>query len=265
MNRALRIQRELASYTDSLHASNLASTMSTLKNEYELEFQDRVDAELLAEEERQRQLSTLTMLMLSVSILIIGFLFISLRGKQKHNADLLEKQKEIETANLELVTTNSELVVAKQQAEVANLAKSNFLSIMSHEIRTPLNALIGATDFIITDNPPECQKEFLGVLKVSSSNLLYLGNNILVLVRLESGKVQPEATAFNLRELLNGLYNSSSLNAREKNLPVKFDFDSNISEFISGDPYLLGQVIQNLLSNAIKFTESGMVSLDAEL
>jgi signal transduction histidine kinase/CheY-like chemotaxis protein len=265
MGKALDIQRQLADYTDSLNTANLESTISTLKNEYELEFKDRVDAELLAEEERQRQLSTLTMLMLSVSILIIGFLFISLRGKQKHNADLLEKQKEIENANSELVATNSELVVAKQQAEVANLAKSNFLSIMSHEIRTPLNALIGATDFIITDNPPESQKEFLGVLKVSSSNLLYLVNNILDLGRLESGKVQPEATAFNLRELLNGLYNSSSLNAREKNLPVKFDFDSNISEFISGDPYLLGQVIQNLLSNAIKFTESGMVSLDAEL
>jgi signal transduction histidine kinase/ActR/RegA family two-component response regulator len=198
-------------------------------------------------------------------MLVIAFLFVSLRGKQRHNVELITKQKEIEKANKELLTFNADLQKAKRVAEIANAAKSNFLSIMSHEIRTPLNALIGATNFILTDNPSEKHREFLDVLKVSSNNLLYLVNNILDLGRLESGKVQPEKTPFNLKQMLQGLHNAASLNAREKNLPVKLEYDSSIVDSVSGDPYLLGQVIQNLLSNAVKFTESGMVRLTADL
>ncbi len=265
LRKAIDMQRRLVSYVDSLSASQLATTVSRLKNEYELEFRDRVQAELTAEEERQRQLNTLTLLLLIVSLLIIAFLFVSLRGKQRHNVELITKQREIEKANKELLTFNADLQKAKRVAEIANAAKSNFLSIMSHEIRTPLNALIGATNFILTDNPSEKHRELLDVLKVSSNNLLYLVNNILDLGRLESGKVQPEKTPFNLKQMIQGLHNAASLNAREKNLPVKLEFDSSISENVSGDPYLLGQVIQNLLANAVKFTESGMVRLTADL
>jgi signal transduction histidine kinase/ActR/RegA family two-component response regulator len=200
-----------------------------------------------------------------VSLLIIVFLFVRLRCKQRHNVELINKQREIEKANKELLTFNADLQKAKRVAEIANAAKSNFLSIMSHEIRTPLNALIGATNFILTDNPSEKHRELLDVLKVSSSNLLYLVNNILDLGRLESGKVQPEKTPFNLKQMIQGLHNAASLNAREKNLPIRLEFDSSISDNVSGDPYLLGQVIQNLLANAVKFTESGMVRITVDL
>ncbi len=262
---SLDMQRRLLAYADSLSTAQLRYTASQLKKEYELEFRDRVQAELLAEEERQRQLYTITLLLLIVSLLIIAILFVSLRGKQRHNVELIIKQQEIEKANKELLITNSDLQKAKRVAEIANAAKSNFLSIMSHEIRTPLNALIGAANFILTDNPPEKQREFLDVLRVSSNNLLYLVNNILDLGRLESGKVKPEKTPFNLKQMIQGLYNVASLNVRDKDLIVKMEFDSRINDNVSGDPYLLGQVIQNLLSNATKFTESGMVRVTAEL
>lgn len=262
---SLEMERRLVKYSDSLAAANMSATTTRLKNEYELEFRDRVQAELQAEEERQRQLNTLTILLLVVSLLVIAFLFVSLRGKQRHNVELITKQREVEKANKDLLKTNADLQKAKRVAEIANAAKSNFLSIMSHEIRTPLNALIGATNFILTDNPPDKHREFLDVLKVSSNNLLYLVNNILDLGRLESGKVKPENTPFNLKQMLQGLHNSASLNARDKDLIVKLDFDSQINDHVSGDPYLLGQVIQNILSNAVKFTDSGMVKVTAEL
>ncbi len=265
IRKALEMKRRLVEYADSLSVAQLSLTVSRLKNEYELEFRDRVQAELQAEEERQRQLYTLTLLLLIVSLLIIAFLFVSLRGKQRHNVELITKQKEIEKANKDLLKTNADLQKAKRVAEIANAAKSNFLSIMSHEIRTPLNALIGATNFILTDNPPDKHREFLDVLRVSSNNLLYLMNNILDLGRLESGKVQPENTPFNLKQMLQGLHNAASLNAREKDLVVKMEFDPRLSDNVSGDPYLLGQVIQNLLSNAVKFTDSGMVRVTADL
>lgn len=263
--KSLEMERQLVEYADSLSTSQLSATTNRLKNEYELEFRDRVQAELQAEEERQRQLNTLTILLLVVSMLIIVFLFVSLRGKQRHNVELITKQREVEKANKDLLKTNSDLQKAKRVAEIANAAKSNFLSIMSHEIRTPLNALIGATNFILTDNPPDKHREFLDVLKVSSNNLLYLVNNILDLGRLESGKVKPENTPFNLKQMLQGLHNSASLNARDKDLVVKLDFDQRMNDNVSGDPYLLGQVVQNILSNAVKFTDSGMVKVTAEL
>lgn len=263
--KAIQMERRLVEYADSLATAQLANTTDRLKNEYELEFRDRVQAELQAEEERQRQLNTLTILLLVVSMLVIVFLFVSLRGKQRHNVELITKQREVEKANKDLLKTNADLQKAKRVAEVANAAKSNFLSIMSHEIRTPLNALIGATNFILTDNPPEKHREFLDVLKVSSNNLLYLVNNILDLGRLESGKVKPENSPFNLKQMLQGLHNSASLNARDKDLVVKLEFDQRINDHVSGDPYLLGQVIQNILSNAVKFTDSGMVEVTAKL
>jgi signal transduction histidine kinase/ActR/RegA family two-component response regulator len=259
LQKALEMQRLVVEYSDSLSAAQLGETISRLKNEYELEFRDRVQAELQAEEERQRQLYTITLLLLVVSFLIIAFLFVSLRGKQRHNNELIAKQNEVEKANRDLLKTNAALQKAKRIAEIANAAKSNFLSIMSHEIRTPLNALIGATNFILTDNPPQKHREFLDVLRVSSNNLLYLVNNILDLGRLESGKVQPEKTPFNLKQMLQGLHNAASLNAKDKGVIVKLEFDSRMNEHVNGDPYLLGQVLQNLLSNAVKFTESGMV------
>jgi signal transduction histidine kinase/ActR/RegA family two-component response regulator len=265
LRKSLVMQRQALQYADSLSAAQLSTMVSRLKNEYELEFRDRVQAELQAEEERQRQLYILTILLLIVSILIITFLFFSLRGKHKHNIELIVKQMEIEKANKDLLKTNADLQLAKRVAEIANAAKSNFLSIMSHEIRTPLNALIGATNFILTDSPPDKHREFLDVLRMSSNNLLYLVNNILDLGRLESGKVQPEKTPFNLRQLIQGLHSSFSLNVREKDVVVKFDFDSKLDENVSGDPYLLGQVVQNLLSNAVKFTESGMVKISLDM
>jgi signal transduction histidine kinase/CheY-like chemotaxis protein len=265
LRKSLDMQRRLVGFNDSLSKAQLSITVSRLKNEYELEFRDRVQAKLQAEEERQRQLYTITLLLLIVSLLIIAFLFISLRGKQKHNMELITKQKEVEKANKDLLQTNEDLQKAKRVAEIANAAKSNFLSIMSHEIRTPLNALIGATNFILTDNPPEKHREFLDVLRISSNNLLYLVNNILDLGRLESGKFLPENTNFNIKQLIQGLHTAASLNARHKDLVVKLEFDTRLNENVSGDPYLLGQVIQNLLSNAVKFTESGMVRVSLDV
>ena len=164
---------------------------------------------------------------------------------------LIEKLKE----------TESQLIVAKNDADRANKAKSDFLSMISHEIRTPLNAIIGMTYLLMTDDPKPEQIDHFNILKTSSDNLLSLINDILDLSKIESGNIEIEMIPFSLKDLSAKLLSTHLIKAKENNTVLKQSFDTNIPENLIGDPLRISQILNNLLSNAIKFTKDGTVTL----
>ncbi|MGY6520623.1 MAG: PAS domain S-box protein [Mongoliitalea sp.] len=154
-----------------------------------------------------------------------------------------------------------ELILAKERAEMAANAKTQFLSIMSHEIRTPMNAVIGLTHLLIEENPRPDQLENLKTLQFSAENLLGLINDILDFNKMESGKLEIESIPIDIKNLINRLISSYKFQAREKDIQIIFDFDQQIPNNLLGDPVRFTQIINNLLSNAIKFTESGFIKV----
>ncbi|HEY5824654.1 MAG TPA: PAS domain S-box protein [Cyclobacteriaceae bacterium] len=154
-----------------------------------------------------------------------------------------------------------DLLKAKEKAEEATLAKSQFLSMMSHEIRTPLNAIIGITNIMLDEKPREDQLESLKLLKFSGENLLTIINDILDFSKIEAGKIELETISFNIRELFQHHVNLLEARVQDKGIEVQLLTDKNIPELLLGDPVRIGQIINNLVSNAIKFTEKGYVEI----
>ncbi|WP_018614452.1 PAS domain S-box protein [Segetibacter koreensis] len=157
-----------------------------------------------------------------------------------------------------------QLLLAKEQAEMAAQAKTQFLSVMSHEIRTPMNAVIGFTNLLMEQNPRPDQLDHLKILQFSAKNLLVLINDILDYNKIESGKIEFEEIDFDLQELINNVRASLLQKAEEKNIAFNLFLDRNLPK-VTGDPVRIGQIFTNLISNAVKFTEEGMVNVSASI
>lgn len=158
-----------------------------------------------------------------------------------------------------------DLLKAKELAEYAAEAKSQFLSTMSHEIRTPMNAVIGFTNLLLRTNPSAEQSKYLDVLKFSGENLLVLINDILDFSKIEEGKIVFEQVDFSVEVLLDNIRAAMSPRAIEKGLQLKLLVDKDISGLFIGDPVRLGQIFTNLVTNAIKFTAEGKITLSATM
>ncbi|MBI3218524.1 MAG: PAS domain S-box protein [Bacteroidetes bacterium] len=150
---------------------------------------------------------------------------------------------------------------AKQGAEAATLAKSQFLSMMSHEIRTPMNGIMGITNILLSESPRPDQSENLELLQFSCKNLLTIINDILDFSKVEAGKMELEKVSFNLKDILLHYKKLHDHLASQKGIALKLIADEKIPATLLGDPVRIGQVLNNLLSNAIKFTEAGSVEL----
>ncbi|MFP5223564.1 MAG: PAS domain S-box protein [Acidobacteriota bacterium] len=165
----------------------------------------------------------------------------------------------------ELKKRADELLIQKNLAEAANLAKSQFLANMSHELRTPLNGILGMTDLALTEDIPERAREYLQLGKQSGLSLLSIIDDILDLSKIEAGRIELVKAVFNLRQVIDSTLAPFSVTARLKGLRLFHEVDPEVPDFLEGDQKVLRQILNNLIGNAVKFTPKGQVSVTVEV
>jgi signal transduction histidine kinase/CheY-like chemotaxis protein/Tfp pilus assembly protein PilF len=236
---------------DSLAMDEQKTNLAEIAGKYETEKRDKLIALQAADNERKDSQNRIYIGLILLLVVVIGFFAKIFQQKRKSARLLEEKNKEIDKARI--------------RAEQSEKFKEQFLANMSHEIRTPMNAIIGLSGLLTKKDFDERTRQFINAIHHSGNNLLVVLNDILDLAKIQSGKLTIHKKPLNLKAELQALNNMFEVLASSKKLKLFLEIDHAVPEFVKTDGPRLVQILSNLLSNAVKFTESGSVTLRAQL
>jgi len=178
---------------------------------------------------------------------------------------VVERTQELNQTLQELLATNKELSITRDNLIQTQKFRDQFLANMSHEIRTPMNAIVGLTNLLLKSPLTEIQDKYLKVIKKSGANLLVIINDILDLAKIEAGKMELENEPFPLITSINNVNTILGLKAEEKGIYMREQIQEGVPAYVFGDETRITQVMMNLAGNAIKFTEKGGVTISVSI
>jgi signal transduction histidine kinase/ActR/RegA family two-component response regulator len=160
--------------------------------------------------------------------------------------------------------TQDSLIIAREESESANRAKSEFLSNISHELRTPLNGIIGSTNLLMHEPASASQKKYYDVLQHTSEHMLHLINHILDFSKIKEGKINLDSNVFNMKHMVAKLCRVYLAQNTNEHVSFGFEIDDTLNEEVISDDLRIKQILLNLLSNAFKFTKKGSINFTAK-
>lgn len=182
---------------------------------------------------------------------------------EKNRLDAFILERSLRFA-LEQAKIQSELKVARQQAEKANKIKGDFLAGISHEIRTPMNGIIGMSELLLGTSVSRQQKKYLEYIRQSANSLVGLINNLLDSSKMEAGKLEIESIHFKLRDFIEHTLFMFLEQGKAKSLDIIWEISPSSPDLLIGDPFRVRQILNNLVGNAIKYTNEGKITVHVE-
>ncbi len=243
---------------EKIYSEEKIATIKDTQSSIELdEYKRQIDK---IEEENKVYIKSLSInktinILLFTLYIIIGILFVLLFRNQKIRKDL----------NTTLEIQNSELEIAKLEAEENANLKSQFVSTVTHEIRTPLYGIIGLIDLLVEENKEFKNNQKIKSLNFSANYLLMLINDVLQTNKLESKNVILDSNKFSVTQVFRKIINSLQYLAKQNQNKIEFRIDDNFPKYVYGDKTKFVQIIMNLITNALKFTNKGLIKVEVKV